>query len=135
MQPRILDQVEDTEIFEEGPLSALVWWPWQKEKNKLLSLVRLVSVNLCYCLLFSKNFSGTNLLLILYLQKPIYWKTVLFTVSIKIPSSLKRVTTVIEHYFLKDHNLLPGLIATFKIFFDQNIYETMNRWQFFKKRV
>lgn len=135
MQPSVLDQVEDAEIFEEGPLSALVWWPWQKEKNKLLSLMQLVSVNLCYCLLFSKNFSGTNLLLILYLPKPIYWETILFIVSITIPSSLKRLTTVIGCYFLKDHNLFPGLIATFKIFFDQYSYETMNGWQFFKKQV
>ena len=96
------------------------------EKHKLLSLMQLVSVNLCDCLSFSKNFSGTNLLLILYLPKPIYWETILFIAIITIPSNLKRLTTFIGCYFPKDHDLLPGLIATFKMFSDQNNYETMN---------
>lgn len=40
--------------------------------------MQLVSLNLSDCVLFSKHFSGTNLLFILYLPLPksIYWETI-----------------------------------------------------------
>lgn len=107
-------------------------------KKKWLSMMQLISLNFKDCIFFSKYFSGINLFLILFqpLPKSIDWENILFIIIniMTIPSSLKSLAIIICCHFWKDHYLFLSSI-TFKIFYDQNSFETKNEWQVSKTQL